>query len=138
MHIFFFCKHSLWITATTVWYFAPPPAIMVLTTTITLASGRGALVHKCTDGKTFIDSAELLQRIMAGAGSDYDNVLAEKLGDNVSPLACAICGQHMDKHTVVQNNGALTQLDVSNNDIGAEQEGNLQQICMTSGIELAM
>jgi hypothetical protein len=33
--------------------------------------------------------------------------------------------------------GALIKLDVSNNHIGAEQEGGLQRICVASGIELA-
>jgi hypothetical protein len=33
--------------------------------------------------------------------------------------------------------GALTKLDLSSNDIGAEQEGGLQRICVAGGIELA-
>jgi hypothetical protein len=33
--------------------------------------------------------------------------------------------------------GALTKLDISNNYIGAEQEGTFQRICMAGGIELA-
>jgi len=33
--------------------------------------------------------------------------------------------------------GALTKLDISGNDIGAEQEGGLQRICVAGGIELA-
>jgi Leucine-rich repeat (LRR) protein len=33
--------------------------------------------------------------------------------------------------------GALTKLDISSNSIGAEQEGHLQHICVTGGIELA-
>jgi hypothetical protein len=36
------------------------------------------------------------------------------------------------------DNGALIKLDISSNGIGAEQEENLQHICMTSGIELDM
>jgi hypothetical protein len=32
--------------------------------------------------------------------------------------------------------GALIMLDISSNDIGAEQEGNLQRICVAGGIEL--
>jgi hypothetical protein len=34
--------------------------------------------------------------------------------------------------------GALIKLDISNNGIGAEQEGGLQRICVASGIELDM
>jgi hypothetical protein len=33
--------------------------------------------------------------------------------------------------------GALIKLDISGNDIGGEQEGELQRICVASGIELA-
>jgi hypothetical protein len=33
--------------------------------------------------------------------------------------------------------GALAKLDMSTNDIGAEQEEDLQRICMAGGIELA-
>jgi hypothetical protein len=33
--------------------------------------------------------------------------------------------------------GALIKLDISRNDIGAEQEGVLQRICVAGGIELA-
>jgi hypothetical protein len=36
-----------------------------------------------------------------------------------------------------KDNGALIKLDVSSNDIGAEQEGDLQRICVAGGIELA-
>jgi hypothetical protein len=31
----------------------------------------------------------------------------------------------------------LIKLDISGNDIGAEQEGDLQRICTASGIDLA-
>jgi hypothetical protein len=34
--------------------------------------------------------------------------------------------------------GALIKLDIRNNDIGTEQKGGLQRICVASGIELAM
>jgi hypothetical protein len=37
----------------------------------------------------------------------------------------------------LSDNGALTRLDISGNDIGAEQEGGLQRICVAGGIELA-
>jgi Ran GTPase-activating protein (RanGAP) involved in mRNA processing and transport len=37
----------------------------------------------------------------------------------------------------IADNGALTKLDISGNDIGAEQEGGLQRICVAGGIELA-
>jgi hypothetical protein len=37
----------------------------------------------------------------------------------------------------ISDNGALTKLDISWNDIGAEQEGGLQRICVAGGIELA-
>jgi hypothetical protein len=36
-----------------------------------------------------------------------------------------------------KDNGALTKLDISNNNIGAEQKGGLQRSCVASGIELA-
>jgi hypothetical protein len=36
------------------------------------------------------------------------------------------------------NNGALIKLNISNNYIGAEQKGDLQRICLASGIDLAM
>jgi hypothetical protein len=36
-----------------------------------------------------------------------------------------------------RNKGALIKLDIRNNYIGAEQEGDLQRICMASGIKLA-
>jgi Ran GTPase-activating protein (RanGAP) involved in mRNA processing and transport len=51
-----------------------------------------------------------------------------KSGDvsGVAALADAIPGM-----------GALTKLDISSNDIGAEQEGGLQRICVARGIELA-
>jgi hypothetical protein len=32
--------------------------------------------------------------------------------------------------------GALIKLDISGNNIGGEQEGELQRICVASGIEL--
>jgi hypothetical protein len=38
----------------------------------------------------------------------------------------------------IKDNGALTKLDISNNFIGAKQEGSLQRICVASGIELAL
>jgi hypothetical protein len=38
---------------------------------------------------------------------------------------------------VIPDMGALTKLDISNNSIGAEQEGHLQHICVAGGIELA-
>jgi hypothetical protein len=37
----------------------------------------------------------------------------------------------------IKDNGALTKLDISSNDIDAEQEGSLQRICAAGGIELA-
>ena len=37
----------------------------------------------------------------------------------------------------INDMGALIKLDISSNYIGAEQEGDLQRICMASGIELA-
>jgi hypothetical protein len=37
-----------------------------------------------------------------------------------------------------KDNGALIKLDISSNYIGGEQEGDLQRICVASGIELAM
>ena len=37
----------------------------------------------------------------------------------------------------IAKNGALTKLDISENNIGAEQEGGLQRICVAGGIELA-
>jgi hypothetical protein len=38
----------------------------------------------------------------------------------------------------LSGNGALIKLNISNNDIGAEQKGGLQRICLASSIELAM
>jgi hypothetical protein len=38
---------------------------------------------------------------------------------------------------VIPSMGALIKLDISSNVIGAEQEGDLQRICMASDIELA-
>jgi hypothetical protein len=40
--------------------------------------------------------------------------------------------------TELPDKGALIKLDISSNDIGAEQEEDLQRICVASGIELAM
>ena len=37
----------------------------------------------------------------------------------------------------LSDNGALIKLDISSNAIGAEQEGDLQRICVAGGIELA-
>jgi hypothetical protein len=37
----------------------------------------------------------------------------------------------------IRDNGALIKLDISSNIIGAEQEMDLQRICVASGIELA-
>jgi hypothetical protein len=37
----------------------------------------------------------------------------------------------------LSDNGALMKLDISNNNIGAEQKGGLQRSCVASGIELA-
>jgi hypothetical protein len=37
----------------------------------------------------------------------------------------------------IKDNGALIKLDICNNHISAEQERDLQRICVTSGIELA-
>jgi hypothetical protein len=37
-----------------------------------------------------------------------------------------------------KDNGALAKLDISGNDIGAEQEGGLQRICEAGGIELEL
>jgi hypothetical protein len=37
----------------------------------------------------------------------------------------------------IKNMGALIKLNISSNRIGAEQEGDLQRICVASGIELA-
>ena len=36
-----------------------------------------------------------------------------------------------------QDMGALNKLDISNNNIGAEHERDLQRICVAGGIELA-
>jgi hypothetical protein len=36
------------------------------------------------------------------------------------------------------DNGALIKLDISSNEIGAEQKGGLQRICVASGIDLAV
>jgi hypothetical protein len=36
-----------------------------------------------------------------------------------------------------KDNGALNKLDISNNNIGAEHERDLQRICVAGGIELA-
>jgi hypothetical protein len=38
---------------------------------------------------------------------------------------------------ISSDNRALTKLDISSNDIDAEQEGSLQRICAAGGIELA-
>jgi Ran GTPase-activating protein (RanGAP) involved in mRNA processing and transport len=38
----------------------------------------------------------------------------------------------------IRDNGALIKLDISNNDIGAEQNGSLKRICVASSIDLAM
>jgi hypothetical protein len=38
----------------------------------------------------------------------------------------------------ISDNGALIKLGISNNDIGAEQKGGLQRICVAGGIELAI
>jgi hypothetical protein len=38
---------------------------------------------------------------------------------------------------VIPGMGALIKLDISSNNIGGEQEGELQRICVASGIELA-
>jgi hypothetical protein len=40
--------------------------------------------------------------------------------------------------TAIPDMRALIKLDISENGIRAEQEGDLQRICMASGIELAM
>jgi hypothetical protein len=37
----------------------------------------------------------------------------------------------------IRDMGALIKLNISSNRVGAEQEGDLQRICVTSGIELA-
>jgi hypothetical protein len=37
----------------------------------------------------------------------------------------------------IRDNGALIKLDISRNRIGAAQEGELQCICLASGIDLA-
>jgi hypothetical protein len=37
----------------------------------------------------------------------------------------------------LHDNGALTKLDISSNNIDAEQKGDLQRICAAGGIELA-
>jgi hypothetical protein len=37
----------------------------------------------------------------------------------------------------IKDNGALIKLKISSNNIGGEQEGELQRICVASGIELA-
>ena len=38
----------------------------------------------------------------------------------------------------IRDNGALIKLDISMNNIGAEQKGDLQRICVASGIELVI
>jgi hypothetical protein len=38
----------------------------------------------------------------------------------------------------IRDNGALIKLDISMNDIKAEQEGDLQRICVASGVELVI
>lgn len=69
---------------------------------------------------------EMLQRIMAGTGTDYDNHLAEKLGDSIVPMMCAVCGKHKDEHNAIQNKGrALTDLNISNNALcGIDEDGD--------------
>jgi hypothetical protein len=50
-------------------------------------------------------------------------------------LTICRCGAMKSDHQVKR---ALIKLDISYNYIGAEQEGNLQRICvMASGVELA-
>jgi hypothetical protein len=39
--------------------------------------------------------------------------------------------------TTPKDKGALIKIDISNNHIGAEQERDLQRICVAGGIELA-
>jgi hypothetical protein len=41
------------------------------------------------------------------------------------------------KPVVTKAKGALIKLDIGSNSIAAKQEGDLQRICMASGIELA-
>jgi hypothetical protein len=43
--------------------------------------------------------------------------------------------KHCSNSKADHDNGALIKLDISTNNIGAEQEGGLQRICAASGIE---
>jgi hypothetical protein len=46
-------------------------------------------------------------------------------------------GDTPDVTAVAKAKGALIKLDISSNGIGAEQERDLQRICVAGGIELA-
>jgi hypothetical protein len=48
---------------------------------------------------------------------------------------CHHCGQPKDQHHA---KGALIKLDISMNNIRAEQKGDLQRICVASGVELVI
>jgi hypothetical protein len=61
-----------------------------------------------------------------GQCEKYPPAEAEVILDGIIALANAI-----------PDIGALIKLDISSNNIGGEQEGELQRICVASGIELA-
>jgi hypothetical protein len=50
-------------------------------------------------------------------------------GKNLGFEGALVVAEYLD------GNGALIKLDISGNDIGATQEGDLQRICVASGIE---
>jgi hypothetical protein len=67
------------------------------------------------------------------AGSRKQDKWGQENGDyNTSTKGVVALGN------AIRNNGALIKLDISSNDIGAEQEEDLQRICVASGIELNM
>jgi hypothetical protein len=47
-------------------------------------------------------------------------------------------GSAPDITVIPEAKGALIKLNISTNAIGAEQEGDLQRICVASGIELVI
>jgi hypothetical protein len=66
------------------------------------------------------------------------------LGTPLGPDKMAVGGWGMwtcwlrgGRGDAIKDMGALTKLDISGNNIGAEQEGGLQRICVAGGIELA-
>jgi hypothetical protein len=59
--------------------------------------------------------------------------IAEALKSNVRDIMY----MHITSANICHDKGALIKLDISSNNIGGEQEGELQRICVASGIELA-